>query len=159
MMERIQKIIDHPAYRTCLVLIEETEKHRLYCRHDIEHFLAVARIAYIINLEENLGISKEVIYGAALLHDIGKYEQYVSGIPHEEAGVRCALPILEDSEFTAAEREQILSAIKTHRNAKKAGIGKLNELLYRADKQSRTCLVCQQQESCKWEKKNRFIFV
>ena len=42
----------------------------------MSHLMDVARIAYITCLEQNLGIEKDVIYGAAILHDIGKYAQY-----------------------------------------------------------------------------------
>lgn len=41
----------------------------------MEHFLDVARLMYIYNLEDQAGFSKEMIYAAGLLHDIGRYEQ------------------------------------------------------------------------------------
>ena len=65
--------------------LAEYEKNRIFCRHGMDHLMDVARIAYIENLEKNCGISKEIIYGAALLHDIGRYLQYTEGIPHERA--------------------------------------------------------------------------
>ncbi len=48
----------------------------------------MARIAYIRNLEEGLGFDKEMIYAAAVLHDIGKSLQYEEKVPHEIAGER-----------------------------------------------------------------------
>ena len=45
----------------------------------------MARIAYILNMEQDLGLEKEVIYAAAVLHDIGKYAQYEDGTPHEQS--------------------------------------------------------------------------
>lgn len=77
------------SYKTILSIpllmakLAALEKGRLFCSHQMDHLLAVARIAYIRNLERNLGLKKESIYAAALLHDIGKYAQYEEGIPHE----------------------------------------------------------------------------
>lgn len=47
------------------------KKDRIFCGHDMGHLLDVARLAWIFNLEANQEISKERIYAAALLHDIG----------------------------------------------------------------------------------------
>ena len=38
----------------------------------MRHFLDVARLAWIAGLEQGLGLDKEIVYAAALLHDIGK---------------------------------------------------------------------------------------
>ncbi len=43
-----------------------------YCRHGLEHLLDVARISYIQVLEDGLDYDENVLYAAALLHDIGK---------------------------------------------------------------------------------------
>ena len=85
-MENIDRIIHHPIFKMSMKKIGECEKNREFCCHGISHSLDVARIAYIVNLEQHLGISKEMIYGAALLHDIGRWRQYEEDIPHEEAG-------------------------------------------------------------------------
>ena len=39
----------------------EKEKSRIFCKHDLQHSLDVARIAYILNLEADLKIEKEII--------------------------------------------------------------------------------------------------
>ena len=52
--------------------MKKFEHDREFCCHQITHLLDVARIAYIKNLEAGLGIDKELIYTAAILHDIGK---------------------------------------------------------------------------------------
>ena len=39
-------------------------------------FWNVARLMYIYALEEHLELPKELIYAAALLHDIGRAQQY-----------------------------------------------------------------------------------
>ena len=76
-MERINEISDHPLWKLHIEQLKEAEKDRIFCKHGIEHLLDVARIAYIENLEENCDISKEMIYAAALLHDIGRFLQYL----------------------------------------------------------------------------------
>ena len=76
-MEILAEIRKHPLFQEYYDKLKEAERGRKFCRHQMEHLLDVARIAYILNLEQKLGIRKEVIYAAALLHDIGKYRQYV----------------------------------------------------------------------------------
>ena len=74
-MKRIDQILSHPVFREQFALLQEAEKDRIFCRHTMEHFLDVARLMYIYNLEDQAGFSKEMIYAAGLLHDIGRYEQ------------------------------------------------------------------------------------
>ena len=95
-MERYNKIIEHQTFIHYLNEIEEIEKDRIYCRHNLVHLLDVARIAYIKNLEAGSPFSKDMIYGAALLHDIGKVEQYKEKIPHEITGAKKAVDMLID---------------------------------------------------------------
>lgn len=59
----------------------------------------VARLMYIYNLEERAGLEKELIYAAALLHDIGRYEQISRGTPHHISGARIAEEIMADCGF------------------------------------------------------------
>ena len=80
-MERIQKIWEHPLYQQCLSRIRALEENRIFCRHTPEHFLDVARLAWIQVLEQGLDVSRPVVYGAALLHDIGRFRQYEEQIP------------------------------------------------------------------------------
>ena len=81
-MERVNRICEHPVWKWHMERLTEYEKDRIFCRHGMEHLLDVARIAYIENLENNRSISKEIIYGAPLLHDIRTYLEYTEGIPH-----------------------------------------------------------------------------
>lgn len=71
-MERINQICSHPVWKKYMLEIDNLEKNRVYCKHGIEHLLDVARIAYIKKLESGYKIEKEVIYAAALLHDLGE---------------------------------------------------------------------------------------
>lgn len=158
-MERVNKICSHPVWKQQLEQLQEAEKNRIFCCHGIEHLLDVARIAYIENLEQGYGISKEIIYAASLLHDVGRFLQYSQGIPHEVAGAELAPRILEDCGFTEEEQQEILEVIREHRNKGQKTSRKLPGLIYRADKKSRNCGFCKACESCNWsqEKKNLTI--
>ena len=156
-MERIEKIIQHHIYQDCLREIATLEAERVFCGHDMQHFLDVARIAYILNLEEGLQIPKERIYAAALLHDIGRHRQYLEGIPHEQASAVYAGEILDDCGYEEAEKQEILTAVLSHRDREKRTEESLAGILYRADKLSRNCFACEAEAAWDWseEKKNR----
>lgn len=79
-MIRVNQIWKHPIYQEQLQALQMLEADRKFCRHTPEHFLDVARLAYIHALESHASASKELIYCTALLHDIGRAEQYRSGI-------------------------------------------------------------------------------
>ncbi len=149
-MERIDKLCCHPLWRESVTGIEQQERERIFCRHDVQHFLDVARLAYIEVLERQLDISKELVYAAALVHDIGRYRQYADGTPHDEAGARMAREILPECGFTARETDAVVTAIGGHRRKEMGEDAGLPGILYRADKASRMCLFCKAQEPCNW---------
>lgn len=158
-MERIDKILNHDLFIKQLKKNEEAEKNRTFCHHDMGHFLDVARIGMIFNLKENLEIGEEMIYAAALLHDIGKHLQYEKGIPHEQASAELAPRILRDCGFDEKETDVIVTAILLHRTKGIASEPSLNGILYRADKASRACFACKMEKECDWkaDKKNLTI--
>ena len=160
-MERIDKICSHGFWRSCTEKISELEKDRIFCLHDTSHFLDVARLAYIENLERNLSISKELIYAAALLHDIGRHLEYTENIPHDKASAMIAGNILKDCGFDTQEQSIIVTAIAQHRTAEAAGKDDLAGLIYRADKKSRPCLFCKAEKICNWsiQKKNLYLYL
>lgn len=158
-MERINRICHHPLWLENVNQICELEKDRIFCKHDTAHFLDVARIAYIENLENHLGIPKHLIYAAALLHDIGRAAQYTRGIPHEQAGAQLAKNILDGCGFQPDEQQQILSAITQHRNTGIKTSADLAGLIYRADKASRMCLFCSASHQCNWEQEKKNLFL
>ena len=155
-MERVKRIWEHKEYQKNLELIKQAEETRIFCLHNMSHFLDVARIASIMNLEEGYGVEKEYIYAAALLHDIGRKEQYEKGIPHEEASVVIAKEILKDCNYSEEEIGMILEAIGEHGNREVMDRKDLVGLLYRADKACRACFSCDSKDLCNWseEKKN-----
>lgn len=157
-MKRAQAIWEHPLYQQNLKELTRLEADRVFCRHTPEHFLDVARLAYIFALEREIDCSRELIYCTALLHDIGRAEQYNSGTPHDEAGAHIAETILSDLDFSSAEKEQILSAIREHRSSGEE-VSPLSQLIYEADKKSRNCFLCAAEPECYWspQKKNMTI--
>ena len=156
-MERVWRIFTHPFYIQNLKKNKECETERIFCKHDMAHFLDVARLAYILNLERNYRVEKEMIYATALLHDVGKWRQYEEKIPHEVASAEIAEEILKDCGFEEEERADIIRAIRGHRKGIEEG--KLAEILYDADKLSRPCFACEAEKECNWseEKKNKQI--
>ena len=44
-MKKVNAILAHPLYRECYARLEELEKDRIFCRHQMTHLLDVARIA------------------------------------------------------------------------------------------------------------------
>lgn len=163
-MSRLEAIYHSERWLKCMKEIESAEVDRIYCKHDFVHLMDVARLAYIYSLEEDLHIDKDVIYAASLLHDIGRSREYNDGIPHDDAGADIARDILSSSYYSEDEREAIISAIRGHRGHDvvedaNGMTSMLTQVIKRADKESRLCLVCEARESCKWpdEKKNLSI--
>ncbi|MDF2511676.1 MAG: superfamily hydrolase [Herbinix sp.] len=154
-LARYNLILNHPDYQEYLKKNEAAELNRSFCHHDLPHFLDVARIAYIMNLEQKLGYSKDIIYAIALLHDIGRWKQYTQNIPHDAASVELADPILIECNYQEEERKLILDAILSHRSLGVDENG-LKEIIYKADKASRACFHCKASPDCNWsqEKKN-----
>lgn len=152
-MERLNRLINDKRYVKALEKINQREKNRIYCKHGFQHLLDTARIAYIKALEEKLPYSKEMIYAAALLHDIGKFMQYENGIPHNEASAEIAKELLVDYGFLN-EADLILDSILNHR--KESNDNEFNLLIYKSDKLSRGCYSCNATKGCNWseEKKN-----
>lgn len=152
--DRINLIFHNNKFNEYLSKNKNLEKDRKFCRHNINHFLDVARIAYIISFEEKLNLKKDIIYAAALLHDIGKWQQYESGIPHNEASAKLAVEILKASNFNESEINLITDAIKNHRYENRTS--DLSYILYKSDKLSRKCFKCKAADKCNWsnDKKN-----
>lgn len=153
MMENTNRIYHSPKFQDLLLRLRALEKDRIFCKHDLNHFLSVGRIAYILNLEQGLGLSKDLLYSAALLHDLGRVEQYETGKDHHLASVEIAKEFLKDCDFTEEEQALLLHLIASHR---KEGHDPAALLFYRADKLSRPCYFCPARSQCNWpeERKN-----
>lgn len=165
-MERVDTLMKHPLFQECRELIDRAEVNRIYCKHNLEHSLDVARIAYILNLEEQGALDKELIYAMALVHDLGRSEEYQNGKNHHIAGAEIAKQLLEASGFSAEEVHMICQAVAAHKSWSDEGLVKKAEeqekvvdyckkLLYRADKLSRNCYDCSASKTCYWDEKAR----
>lgn len=155
-MNRINLILNNKIFLDNYKIIEKFEINREFCKHDLSHSLDVARIMYIKNLEQNLGVNKEIIYAVALLHDIGRSLEYTKKMDHSIGGQELSRIILENCEYEQTEIEEIINAVISHNNEDNIC---LNKLLREADKFSRNCFLCKKKKECNWteEKKNKGI--
>lgn len=154
-MERFQKIIWNSRYTEEYEKLQDLEQGRQFCGHDMDHFLAVARLCYIFSLERNEDLPKDIIYATALLHDLGRTAQYEKGISHEEAGAELAEIILEECDYEPEEIKMITEVIRNHRDSG-SDDNSFAEMFYLADKLSRDCIHCKARNECYWpdDKKN-----
>ena len=130
-------------------MISGLEKERRFCKHGFEHGLNVARIAYSYMLEKGeVGLSREGVYAAGLLHDIGRWVEYQTGEDHAEASARLALPLLETSGFSSEEILVILQGIREHRRHHEDKLSCLGKALALADDWARDCRHCSSQGEC-----------
>lgn len=157
-MKNTNKIVLSKIYRDYLNELEYLERDRFFCRHNYEHFISVARICYILKLEEDVDVDKDMIYATALLHDLGRVLEIKEGINHAIGSVNIAREILEITDFSLEEKNRILKCISYHRT-KDASEDKFFNIFYRADKLSRPCFRCPAYDECNWsyEKKNHEI--
>lgn len=160
-MNKVNEIWSNKLYQDQYDKIQAYEADRIYCGHDSEHFLNVARIGYILVLETGMNVDKEVVYAYGLLHDIGRADQYAGGLDHHLASLNYAEAILKDTSYTVDEVQQIMSAIASHRDEAVKDDLTFEGLMYKADKLSRACYSCKAEATCNWspEKKNRRIEV
>ena len=148
-MTRVNQILDNTDYISYMETIEDLEKGRCYCKHGFDHGLSVARIAYAYILERGeLILSKEGIYAAALLHDIGRWVEYQTGEDHAEESARLALPLLEACNFSSEDIQVIIQGIREHRSHYDRNLTLLGEALAMADNYSRDCRRCAMQKQC-----------
>ncbi|AFA47878.1 HD domain-containing protein [Acetobacterium woodii] len=149
-------LYQNQTFQSYLQKINDCEQKRRFCHHDMNHFLAVARIASIKATEAGFKLSRDLIYTTALLHDIGRFVQYQDKTPHEIASHHLAISLLENLAFTGAENKLILDAIRNHRNPQAQGF---SQVFYQSDKLSRACFSCPVEKECDWSdtKKNLTI--
>ncbi|NLB51409.1 MAG: HD domain-containing protein [Syntrophomonadaceae bacterium] len=158
-MKRIQSLMNEPLYTEYVERNSRSEKERL-CPHNMSHHFDVARITYILILENNdldyfikesklssRMAAKEVIYAAGLLHDIGKWAEYREGIDHSSYSAKLARGLLPRALFNYEEIEIISRAIDEHENQNDE-MSFLGEKLYRAENLSRICSQCQHNTQC-----------
>jgi len=166
-MDRVNEILFHPRYQQYYQEIQSLEKDRKFCGHTMEHFLAVARLSFIMAQKKGVAIDEEVIYAAALLHDVGRSLEYRKSIPHHEGSVMIAQELLPECGFDDEETAEILRVIKGHRQRPEVKCQIASDeddfatIFYQADKLARNCFECVVAEECNWskEKKNKRIIL
>lgn len=160
-MYRVDKILNDSWYKKCIERNAAWEKKRHFCRHDLQHMLDVARIAYMLLLEGEISgeaaaacdgelrvpANKEVIYAAGLLHDMARWKEYETGEDHAVAGAVMAVPVLGRAGFDAFEIGIITTAIREHRYGGREA-SPLGQYLCRADDLSRPCSRCKARAEC-----------
>lgn len=152
---KIERILKHEIFIASMDRIMQFEKKRIYCKHDILHSLDVARICYILVLENDLSYSKDVIYALALLHDIGRSKQYESGENHSIIGGKLAVEIMHDVGFLESDIDLVNKIILKHSGEHNVVTPKtLEEAFFQADFLSRQCSYCEAFDTCKWKIKN-----
>jgi len=148
-LPRVNELIDNPIYENYMIKIEKAEKERIYCKHGFDHGLTVARIAHAFLLEQGeTSLSKEVIYAAAFLHDIGRWVEYETGEDHAQASATLALPILEECGYNSEEIKVIVKAISEHRAHADESLSTLGRSLALADDWARDCRQCKAKDGC-----------
>ncbi len=159
------KILENSNYKFCLNQINELEKDRIYCRHGLDHFFTVAKISMILAKESGIDADENIIFGAALLHDLGRYD--IAADNHEAISCQLAKKILPDCGYNTVEIEKIVELISSHRG--RYSISKIQELrktkqldlkaCFRiADQISRKCFECQAIDTCKWKEEEKLHF-
>lgn len=157
-MARVNAILKNSNYISWLVANGQAEREREFCHHDLAHALNVARIAYSLWLEAGgKPVAKDIVYSAALLHDIGRWLEYAdeSGeTDHAIESAKLAHGILLEVGYHPDVVAEIEKAIANHRNPDTQG---LSQVLYMADKLSRECFFCPALNKCHREHKNTDI--
>ncbi len=164
-MEYTSRLLKNESFLSTLQEIRQFETDRIYCHHEIGHALDVCRIAWIHYLEDHLHAHtdedwtqiKDRIYVAGLLHDIGRAEQYATGVHHSVTGVRLARQMLEEIRYPETWTRETLQIITEHygRDEKENREKSIGFYIEQADHLSRNCFCCEAQESCKWKQSER----
>jgi uncharacterized protein len=177
-MERINLLLSSSLYRDYLAKVEEKEKDRVFCKHGFSHSLDVARLCWIFILENGLDYARDIVYAAALLHDLGRFlednAQAAQAAPaaaanatstacHAVHSARLAGPILAEAGYSPHERKLITDAIAGHRKKEdEVFVSELSRLLSKADKYSRLCGECPAAAACykigEMPQRNRLLY-
>lgn len=141
------QLLSLPEYQSILSTLEKIESDRIFCRHNLSHFLDVARICKLILLENNIPASDDCIYLTSLLHDVGRISQNKN---HKKASVDIAKNLLEKINYPIHDRKIILTAIAEHGFRGKHNPVNFTEAFSLADNISRACYHCSASQECYW---------
>jgi uncharacterized protein len=102
-------------------------------------------------------VAKDIVYAAALLHDVGRWQEYQDPtVDHAEASAELAEPLLLEVGYHPQVAAEIVKAIRLHRKGASEGLA---QVLYQADKLSRPCYLCGSRQKCSWsaDKQNKVL--
>lgn len=101
-MNAPDRLLAHPDYQRAIRAIAEREQDRRFCRHGLDHVSDVARLLWILVLENERPFDKDTVLLTAMLHDIGRS---VAGDNHDAESIRIARTLLAEIDVPpAAER-------------------------------------------------------
>jgi uncharacterized protein len=101
--------------------------------HDWSHTWRVVRLCQVIGEKEKADL--EILYAAALLHDIARAEADRCGVCHAELSARKARPVLAHCGFPPEKIDAVIHCIETHRFRSTAQPRSLEaQVLFDADK-------------------------
>ena len=173
-LDRINAIINNPEYQDWIIANNQAEYGSEYCRHGLEHAFDVARIAYELWLDHKGNpLAKDIVYAAALLHDIGYWSKF-EDLHHDdcedddcdcgchghddeqqETPFQVAASLAEDILFEAGYHPAMIGEIiKAILNMEKDSKEGLSVILKKANELSRPCFICPMKEKCEKEPKN-----
>lgn len=153
-MSYIARLMALESYRQALTALERREADRIYCKHDLDHFLDVARITLLLCQAHNIEADRDSVYLAALMHDLGRLDR--DEADHNVAGSVLAAQWLDAIGFPKDRQEVVLTLIEEHGWPGKKAPANLSEAFSLADSYSRACYYCPAADSCFWppERKN-----
>lgn len=85
--------------------------------HVFEHVERVRQLCLMIGRQE--GADLDVLEAAALLHDIGRPQEAVTGVSHATVGAEMVVKFLKTTSFPSNKMPQVASAVRTHRFSEK----------------------------------------
>ena len=157
-MERVNALLNHPTYQGWIIANNQAEQGRDFCRHGVEHAFDVARIAYALWLDcGGNPLAKDIVYATALLHDVGRWQQYADpDVDHAADSEELAEPLLLEVGYHPEVAAEICRAVRAHRKEAEQERG-LAQVISQADKLSRPCFLCPSRAKCAWpeQKKNK----
>ncbi|MBY8997961.1 MAG: HD domain-containing protein [Candidatus Thorarchaeota archaeon] len=98
-------------------LIEEFVREKLAKNSKGAHTFDHTRRVYAlsIGIGKDLGADLKILGAAALLHDIGRSKEAVTGVSHSILSGEMSQDILKETGFGNAEIDKVVDAIRTHR--------------------------------------------
>lgn len=155
-MSYLARLLALESYRQALRALEDQEADRIYCKHNLDHFLDVARVTMLVCADFDIPADKDVVYLAALMHDLGRLDK--GQADHPVASAQLADQWLEAIDFPADRRPEVIRLIEGHGWRGPAVPSNLLEAFSLADSLSRPCYQCPATDSCHWpaDRKNAY---